>query len=135
MARTKSANAEQNERYRARIQRAVDATARAYSLATVHRYSPTQWRRIAAWLIDHGYSDQAVEAILMSKHMRWAGDSFDGRPMTLEKFARYYYGTADYGSHITAERAAGPFIDAMLRDELGLLTPADARIKARGGGK
>lgn len=56
-------------------------------------YGPAAFRRVAEFLLGKGHSPEECEAILRSKHMRWADDSQGrgiGRAANSAAFVRYY---------------------------------------------
>ena len=56
-------------------------------------YGTRGMERIAAYLLTNGHSDHEAEAIMKSKHLRWADDSQGrgiGRTTTFAAFKRYY---------------------------------------------
>ena len=68
----------------------AEASATAYM---ADDYGPDEFRKVAAFLLAQGHSAREAEAILQSKHMRWADDSEghgDGRPTNAAAFKRYY---------------------------------------------
>lgn len=50
----------------------ADRTEDAYSFPT---YGQREWRRAIRLLLDRGYNDRGIEAILRSKMTRWAADA------------------------------------------------------------
>ncbi len=70
----------------------VDRTSDAYSFGRY--YSRREWKRIVQFLrgfSSEDYSDDEVEEILRSKHMRWAADHVEkSRSVTLADFVSYY---------------------------------------------
>lgn len=56
-------------------------------------YGPEEWRKVAAFLLSEGLSEDEARAVLLSKHMRWADDfrgAGAGRPTDAVAFAAYY---------------------------------------------
>lgn len=56
-------------------------------------YGPVAFARVASFLLAKGHSPEECEAILRSKHMRWADDSQGrgiGADTTSSAFIRYY---------------------------------------------
>jgi hypothetical protein len=49
----------------------ADKTSDAYSFS---RYGMDSWTEIASLMLDQGSSEDVVEWVLRSKHMRWAAD-------------------------------------------------------------
>ncbi len=70
----------------------VDRTTDAYAFGRY--YSRREWQHIIQFLRGVGsedYSDDEVEEILRSKHMRWAADHVEkSRSVTLADFMSYY---------------------------------------------
>jgi hypothetical protein len=71
------------------VRRLTESTRDAYS---ADRYR--SWRACAAFLLRRGMTEREAEAVLRSKHMRWAADatSFTGRVSTkaLERYLERY---------------------------------------------
>jgi hypothetical protein len=55
------------------------------------RYGEGAWLRVCRFLKDEGFSEAEAEAVLRSKHMRWAHDAklTNGEPNSAD-FKRYY---------------------------------------------
>lgn len=47
------------------------------------RYSEKGWRECIEHLIELGFNEEQIEAFMLSKHMRWAGDCSGGEYGTL----------------------------------------------------
>lgn len=56
-----------------RAEAVAESCADAYS---ADRYG--SWRMVAFKLLQKGFTDKEAEAIMRSKHMRWAGDAWEG---------------------------------------------------------
>lgn len=67
-------------------------------------YGATEWLKIIQFLLGRGYSNEAVEEIVRSKHTRWAADSRRDVEADAMDFFNYYRKNSDG-------------IDAMLREE------------------
>jgi hypothetical protein len=73
-------------------QRVADAAETAYM---ADAYGPDEFRKVARFLLAKGHSEREAEAILKSKHMRWADDSEGrghGKRTGSAAFKRYYDG-------------------------------------------
>ena len=56
-------------------------------------YGEDEWRKVAQFLLAQGHSEHEAEAIMVSKHARWADDSEgrgNGKPTGAAAFKRYY---------------------------------------------
>lgn len=63
-------------------------TSDAYSY---DRYGVSEWQKCIWFLLEEGYTNEAIEQILRSKTMRWAADgSPKGYEGTCKIFSRYY---------------------------------------------
>lgn len=81
-------------------------------------YGPDGFRRVARFLLAQGHSAYEAEAILRSKHMRWADDSQGrgiGRKTTSAAFIRYY--EASRTDWTTEARTLAAESSLTLRDE------------------
>lgn len=81
-------------------------------------YGFAAFRRIAKFLLDKGHSAYEAEAILRSKHLRWADDSQGrgvGRKTTSAAFIRYY--EASQTNWQTVARTLAAESSLTLRDE------------------
>ena len=67
------------------VDKIAENTSGAYS---VDRYGEV-WEEIIAFLLGDGVSQAAIEWILKSKHMRWAGDRMEPN-MNVDSFIDYY---------------------------------------------
>jgi hypothetical protein len=79
-----------------RAQRLARETADAYSFDA---YGARQWFLAAKGLVDLGYSDAEVEAILRSKWTRWARDahsSYEGKGQWVIDFVLMHEGEPGY---------------------------------------
>jgi hypothetical protein len=88
---------------KAGVERVVDATQCAYM---VDDYRPESWRRIARFLLLEGFTEHEAEAIMRSKHLRWADDSEGhgaGKEPTSAAFVRYYIACRQGGLDWRAE--------------------------------
>lgn len=63
------------------ISRVLVLVARTQMALSFQRYGPAEWGRAIRLLIDRGYSDMEIEAIMMSQWTRWAQEQAgaDGR--------------------------------------------------------
>jgi|SRR5262245_30130473 len=67
----------------ARVQHLFDRTASAYSFDA---YGEKGWRGAIRMLMQHGLTDDQIDAVLRSKWTRWAGDAAANRN---KKYGRY----------------------------------------------
>lgn len=89
-----------------------DRTQDAYSFSNYGEYS---WKLVIRWLLKKGYDEQAIEAILRSKYMRWAYDmsaaSLFGFQRFYEKCATDYDKRGDMRNEYFTPRAIDQLID------------------------
>lgn len=77
----------------ARVTAAERVAAAAAEGYMAEDYGPDEWLGVAAFLLDKGHSEHEAEAVMRSKHMRWADDSEghgDGQATDAAAFIRYY---------------------------------------------
>jgi hypothetical protein len=91
---------------------AIDALAERSSDAySFDRYD--SWRACAALLLRRGHTEREAEAVLRSKHMRWAGDASNARygRVTSADLARYIARYKGWEREV-ADLVAGTFGEA-----------------------
>jgi len=103
-------------------------TSNAYSADT---YGPTQWRKVAAFLLDRGYSMDEAEQIMRSKWMRWAADAYATGERAGAACVEMWLNATFKGS-LSAERAAVKRELMGSKEKLYDLTLAEV-IEAAGG--
>lgn len=57
------------------IKHCMDHTTHAYMRGS---YGEVRWRREIRWLIDHGYNEIEIQAVMLSKWPRWADHGGEG---------------------------------------------------------
>lgn len=92
----------------------ADATIDALAAATADAYSFDRyrdWRACVALLLRRGYTERQAEAILRSKHMRWAADQSPNRygRVTSADLARYLDKQKGNWTKEVADLVAGTF--------------------------
>ena len=92
----------------------ANKTRDAYSF---HRYGENAWFKVARFLIAEGYTLEAVNEILRSKHMRWAADHSSGQKGGYNVFRKYYLQIQGWDHPSSRSRTGKNDIDQMLKDE------------------
>lgn len=97
-------------RAHAKAQELANRTSNAYSF---DYYGQHEWREITFQLLAEGYTEEAVETILRSKHMRWCADSGEA---TLRGFKLYFYTNKGGSTNMTGQDCIDAFLARDCKD-------------------
>jgi hypothetical protein len=93
----------------------AERTADSYSY---DGFGAPAWRALILWLLKEGYNERQVEAIVRSKHTRWARDIVSSYRGSSKDFARYWSKGYPTGSEMAAkevdELVSGTFFEGDL---------------------